>query len=166
MDSVVGAHIVTITFEEFYVAEFHDALALAMALVPNRAEAEELVQDAFADAHRRWARLSRYDKPGAWIRRAVLNRSVSHKRRWLTRQRAVMDIVTTSHVTPIDTDLWAAVRRLPTRQAQLVALVYVDGMQIADAAAVLGLAPTTASTHLSRARHRLQTDLADWKEST
>jgi RNA polymerase sigma-70 factor, ECF subfamily len=152
------------SFADFYATEYDSALALAFALVASRSDAEELVQDAFADAHRRWRHVSALDKPGAWVRRAVLNRSVSLKRRWLTRLRSPQPMVVDVELEPRDDELWTAVRRLPARQAQLVALVYVDGLSITDAAAVIGVSLSTAATHLTRAKERLQRDLADWKE--
>jgi RNA polymerase sigma-70 factor (ECF subfamily) len=42
------------------------ALALACG---DLAAAEDATQDAFAQAWRRWDRISRYDNPGAWVRR-------------------------------------------------------------------------------------------------
>jgi RNA polymerase sigma-70 factor, ECF subfamily len=164
IDPTVALYAAPAVFADFYRAEFTSALALAMALTVSVADAEELVQDVFADAHRRWARVSRYDKPAAWVRRAIVNRSVSLKRRWLTRERAGLAQPGRSEIDARDNDLWAVVRSLPARQAQMVALVYVDGMSVAEAAALLKLAPSTASTHLNRAKERLQLDLADWKE--
>jgi DNA-directed RNA polymerase specialized sigma24 family protein len=72
---------------------------------------------------------------------------------------------TTTSVELIETDweLWALVRRLPQRQAQLIALVYVDGLTIAVAAATLDISTPTAKTHLARAKQRLKPDLAEWR---
>lgn len=53
-----------------------------------------------------------------------------------------------------------AVRSLPQRQRELVALVHWDGFSIEQAAAHLGMHPSTARTHLLRARRRLRTLLA------
>ncbi|MCU1359517.1 MAG: polymerase sigma-70 factor, partial [Ilumatobacteraceae bacterium] len=66
-------------FETFYVTTARRTLALAQSLTHSWADAEDLVQDAYADAHRRWATVGALDDPSAWVRRAVLNRSAS---RW------------------------------------------------------------------------------------
>jgi RNA polymerase sigma-70 factor (ECF subfamily) len=50
---------------------------------------------------------------------------------------------------------WAAVRRLPKRQAQVVALHYIDELSVADIGDVLGCAEGTVKTHLHRARRAL-----------
>jgi RNA polymerase sigma-70 factor (ECF subfamily) len=52
-------------------------------------------------------------------------------------------------------EFWAAVRSLSPAQAQVVALHYVEDRSIDDIATVLGIAPGTVKTHLSRARHAL-----------
>ena len=51
------------------------------ALVGRRDVAEELVQDAFVTLHGRWDRVSRYESPEGWLRRVVINRSMSALRR-------------------------------------------------------------------------------------
>ena len=52
-------------------------------------------------------------------------------------------------------EVWAHVRRLPKRQAAVVALVYVDDLTIEQAAHALGIGVPTAKTHLQRARRTL-----------
>ena len=56
---------------------------------------------------------------------------------------------------PDDEDFWAAVRGLPRRQAQVVALHYIYDLSVADVAATLQISEGTAKTHLSRARTSL-----------
>ncbi len=60
------------TFDLLYRKEYAPMVRLAWTLVGQRDVAEEIVQDAFVEAHRRWNRLCTYDKPGAWIRKVVL----------------------------------------------------------------------------------------------
>jgi DNA-directed RNA polymerase specialized sigma24 family protein len=64
---------------------------------------------------------------------------------------------------PRDSELWRIVRALPTRQAQMIALVYVEQLTLPEAAVALHIALPAAKTHLARAKQRLATDLADWK---
>lgn len=63
-----------------------------------------------------------------------------------------------------DEEFWAAVRALPTRQAQVVALHYLEDRSVDDVAAVLGCAPATVKVHLHRARTTLATTLAPTQE--
>ena len=95
-------------------------------------------------------------------------RSVSTRRRAIARAKGTLRLVaqtrTSSELDARDGQLWATVRRLPNRQGQLAALVYVEGLTLANAADVLGIAVPTAKTHLARARARLAHDLASWRE--
>lgn len=57
------------SFEDFYEAQYRAVVRLAAALVGRWDVAEELVQDAFIALYPRWARISRYEAPDAWLRR-------------------------------------------------------------------------------------------------
>ena len=46
-------------------------------------------------------------------------------------------------------------RKLPTRQAQCIALHYLEDMAIADVADVLDCSPNTVKVHLHKARQTL-----------
>lgn len=150
------------SFDDFYRREFPRAVGLALALTGDGAVAEDLAQEALVTAHRKWDRIRNYDNPGAWVRRVLTNRAISHHRRrrsqWRTIRRwaAREQLTTTIPELPPDTDeLWAAVRELPGRQARAIALFYVDELSLAEIGEVLGCAPGTVKTHLHRARTRL-----------
>jgi RNA polymerase sigma-70 factor, ECF subfamily len=52
-------------------------------------------------------------------------------------------------------EFWAAVRALPSRQAQAVALYYLEDLSIQQTATVLGCAEGTVKAHLAKARRAL-----------
>ena len=89
VDSEGGPIPVPERFEAFYEREYPMMVALTCALTGDRLAAEDLVQDVFIDAHRRWDAIGSYDKPGAWLRRAVINRSRSIVRRRANRDSGV-----------------------------------------------------------------------------
>lgn len=154
------------SFDSFYKREFRSVVGLAYVLSGRSRAAEDLAQDAFLAAFRQWERIAGYDDPGAWVRRVVSNRAVSRIRRSAAEARAVIRLGGEDHTVPeADPDaihLWAEVRRLPTRQAQVIALKYYDGQPISDIARILGCSDTTVKTHLERAKsalaRRLQKD--------
>ena len=47
-------------------------------------------------------------------------------------------------------EFWHAVRRLPKRQAQAVALHYLEDASVAEIAAIMGCAENTVKVHLHR----------------
>ena len=146
------------TFDQFYARELKPVVGLAFVLSGSRAAAEDLAQESFIAAYRRWDRIGSYDDPGAWVRRVVANRSVSASRRRRAEVRAVLRLTprtVTVADTPEDRWVWEAVRRLPRRQRQVIALRYVDQSSIAEIASILECSPNTVKTHLQRARRAL-----------
>ncbi len=166
----------TAGFDALYRAEWSGLVALGWSLTGSWATAEELAQDAFADAYRRWDEVGGLERPGAWIRRAVVNRSASHHRhrtvertglaRWSARSGADDDGPATDRTGDGAADrvgdpaFWAAVRSLPERQAACVALHYLEDRSVADIAEVLDCRPATVKVHLHRGRHALAQRLA------
>ena len=128
-------------FDRFCASERGGVVGLAYVLCGDWGAAEDLAQDAFFAAYRQWSRLSTYDHPGAWVRRVVANRAVSRRRRLTSEAKAVTRLAgrrrPTTDTAPIDDEVWAAVRRLPARQAQVFALTYVDDLSLEQVGAVL-----------------------------
>ena len=114
-------------FDAFYASTARRTLSLAYALTGNWGDAEDLVPDAYSAAARRWGAVGEYEDPSSWVRRLVLNRSVSRWRRLDREARAVLRLgnhfdETSMDDEPVDPTFWAAVRRLPAQQARAVAL--------------------------------------------
>jgi RNA polymerase sigma-70 factor (sigma-E family) len=165
-----GAPATAASFEAFYRSEYHRILNVVRLLTGDQDTAEDVVQESFAAAYNRWASLGTYDRPGAWVRRVALNRAVSGLRRRRVERRALerLGVRDATAWPPDDPDdaLWAAVRRLPARQAQVVALVYVEDLRVADVADVLDCSAGSVKQHLTRARARLADALADIDNAT
>jgi RNA polymerase sigma-70 factor (sigma-E family) len=158
-------------FDDFYRREYSTILALAYGLTGNRTLAEDVTQDAFLAAHRGWDRIAQYDAPGAWVRQVVINRSRSAWRRARAEAQALRRLggrrPNVFEAMADDSDrFWGAVRHLPRRQAQCIALRYLDDLDHAEIAEILGLAAATVRVHLHRARRALarQLQLEDQEE--
>ena len=124
---------------------------------------------ALLAAHRKWADLAEYDDPGAWVRRVVANRSASVWRRRSRELRAMSRLrarpveVVGALDAPAD-EFWDAVRALPPRQAQCVALRYLDDRDVREIAEILEIAPATVRVHLHEARATLAVRLGEIEE--
>lgn len=141
-------------------------IAAAQVIVGDRHRAEEVVQDVLGRAYSRWAELDGMDKPGAWIRRAVINDAISVWRRMRTEDRALSKLHERRDDHPVapsepDPELWAAVRDLPEDQCRAVALRYGLDASVAEAAIELDLSLSAAKTLLYRARQGLRKRLPD-----
>lgn len=151
-------------FDDFYAREYGRVVALAYALTGDRGAAEDAAQDAFLAAHRDWERVGRYDAPGAWVRRVVVNRSRSRFRRRGRESSALARVAAAERASTEpqydeSEEFWRAVRALPPKLAHCVVLHYVDDLDAAAIADVLGIAPATVRVHLHRARLALAKSL-------
>lgn len=149
-------------FADWYRAEYHQVVALVYVLSGSRWAAEELTQDAFLEAHRRWASISTYDDPGAWVRKVAVNKTRSWGRRRSAEARAYAKHTIRNRELPAELPesadgFWTAVRSLPDRQAAIVALHYLDDRPVDEIASLLDIAPGTVKTQLHRARQSLAT---------
>lgn len=148
------------TFDVFFALERDPVLGLAFALIGDRSVAEEIVQDAFLEAFRKWDRIAGFDQPGAWVRRVVANMSVSTFRRRRSELRMLTKLgARQNHVvpdlSPSTLAFWQAVRALPRRQAQVAALFYLEDRPIAEIAEILQMAEGTVKKHLHDGRKAL-----------
>ena len=153
-------------FDEFYRATYVRTLKLAVLLAHDRSRAAELTQDAYADAFAHWTRIGTYERPDLWVRRAIVNRSVSLGRRRGSEASAMARL--RGGVAPRSNDadaglnigIWHLVGALPDRQAHALALVYGMDMSISEASDVMDCSEGSVKTHLSRGRSAVASALA------
>ncbi|MBA3523208.1 MAG: SigE family RNA polymerase sigma factor [Geodermatophilaceae bacterium] len=139
-------------FAEFYAATHRVATAQVFAMIGNWHEAQEAVQEAYARALARWAHVSRYDEPLAWVRTVAYRVSVS---RWRKARRLVLGTERDTEVpAPLETHvaLVAGLQRLPQAQREALVLHYLADLPVAQIAAQLGVPEGTVKARLSRGR--------------
>jgi RNA polymerase sigma-70 factor (ECF subfamily) len=148
-------------FDDFFVAQYRPLLALATALCGSRAIGEDVVQEAMFAASRQWAKIGHYDDPAQWARGVVARRSSNVRRGRFREAGAVRRLAgwRDAVVTPLPAlegdAFWQAVRALPRRQRECVALHYLDDLTTAEIASTLGIAEPTVRVHLHAARGAL-----------
>ena len=146
------------SFAWFFHAEY-PALVRALAHVVGRSDAEDLAQEAFVRLHPRWERISRYDRPDAWVRRVGLNLAITHARRQQRRGdrelRAVRDLPQQYDAPAPPSAVRGAVASLAPRDRALVVLFYYEDRPLAEVAEILEMSPGAAKVALHRARTRL-----------
>jgi RNA polymerase sigma-70 factor (ECF subfamily) len=147
------------SFETFYAREYRRLVALTYVLSGDRALAEDLAQDAMTTVYRSWARISVMDGPAGYLRRTAANLAASTVRRRVREARALLRLsrqpVAVAELNPADDQFWSAVRRLPRRQAQAVALRYVYDMTVVEVAEAMEISEGATKAHLHRARTAL-----------
>ena|SRR5579862_9237574 len=139
-------------FDELYRREYAPMLRLASLLVDAREQAEEVVHDAFAKVYERWGKL---DRPGAYLRTCVVNRSRDvQRRRRFERGGKSGDGDASSDLGAAE--LLDALAKLPSRQRAALVLRYYEDLPEADIAEVLGVRPGTVKSLVSRGLDQLR----------
>lgn len=156
--------------EQLYAAHWRQLVRLSVLLVHDTATAEEVVQDAFVAVHARWGRLREPDLALAYLRQTVVNRSRSALRhrsvvaRHLARASSPDD-APAADVTALDRDRRSAVldamRALPRRQREVLALRYYLDLSEAEIADALGITRGSVKSHASRGAATLRTILRE-----
>jgi RNA polymerase sigma-70 factor (sigma-E family) len=149
-------------FTQFYESARDDCLRIVLLNVGDQALAEDLVAEGFTRAWSSWRTVRRHPAPRAWVIRTALNAHVS----WWRRHRR--ETALEGHDMPgpagqesvLDSAVVAALRRLPFRQRQVIALRLLMDLDTDTTAQVLGISPGTVGVHLHRAIETLRGDIA------
>ncbi len=156
--------------EQLYAAHWRRLVRLSVLLVHDQGTAEEIVQDAFVAMHGRWRRLRDPDKALAYLRQSIVNRSRSALRhrgvvqRHAAAQRPVEPLPgadETSVARARRTAVLDALRALPTRQREVLALRYYLDLSEAEIADALGISRGAVKSHASRGAAALRELLTD-----
>lgn len=152
-------------FDEFYSASFQRLVGQVYAMIGNRDEAQECVQEAFARAWAHRRKLDRAEHPEAWVRTTAYRLAVSRWRR-TTRGRRPVDRALgapteTAPPSEAHVALVAALKQLPEAQRQALVLHHIADLPVHDVAREVGVPEGTIKARLSRGRAALAAMLAD-----
>lgn len=141
-----------------YHAERDAMVRLAHLLTGSIEVAEDVVQDAFLGIA---PVLGQVDRPGAYLRRSVVNLCHSHhrrkgvERRWVDRQPPPrVDL-------PSELDeTWRLLQALPPRQREVLVLRFHLDLRVADIAELLDMPVGTVKSHVHRGLAALAEEVA------
>jgi RNA polymerase sigma-70 factor (sigma-E family) len=144
-------------FDDLVAREYAPMLRLAVLIVDDEGDAEEVVQEAFAAVHERWDRL---DRPGGYLRGCVVNRARDVLRRRYRAARFRRSAPSRHEPAELGADhlLDALDTLTPTRRAAVV-LRYYEGRSEAEIAELLGVRPGTVKSMLHRALAQLREEI-------
>ena len=140
-----------------------EAFAIVARLVPQQADAEELVQDAFVRAFSRLETFGGRSSFSTWICRIAYTTAVS----WLRKRRIkYLSIDDQPELTAAEVDetlddesrideLRRAIRLLKPDEQTLITLYYYDSRPLADIAYILDMEAGAIATRLHRIRRKL-----------
>lgn len=142
--------------EQLYAAHWRQLVRLSVLLVRDVGTAEEVVQDAFIAVHRRWDKLHDHDRALAYLRQAVVNQSRSTLRHRMVVARHVARGPDPElrdepgEVVDRRAAVLEAMRALPQRQREVLALRYYLDLSEAEIADTLGISRGAVKSHASR----------------
>ena len=158
-------------FEELVIAHQHRVFGVALRMLRNRAEAEEVAQEVFLRVHRSIGDFRGEAKLSTWLyaiaSRLCLNRLASGERRIAHEGEETLARVASGDADPADEvergELEAALQRavaeLPDERRIVVVLRDLEGLSYEEIAAALELPLNTVRSRLHRARMDLKNKL-------
>jgi RNA polymerase sigma-70 factor, ECF subfamily len=141
------------------------AYAVAIRILRNPADAEDMTQEAFVKV---WVNRHRWDAGRArfstWLYRVIVNRCIDlhrlPKAEWLDDVAEpaadLVDAVTGIHRQRVYGRLEDALHRLPAQQRVAIVLSYFEEMSNTDVAEVMGTTVSAVESLLKRGRKRLR----------
>jgi RNA polymerase sigma-70 factor (sigma-E family) len=152
-------------FERFVVRASHALLRTALLLSGDRGHAEDLLQMTLLRVHRRWCAIR--ESPDAYAHEVLVNLS---RDRWRGMSRRPVEVQQSDARPELVADgierllerdtMAAAVRRLPRRQREVIALRFILDLSVAETATVLGTSEGTVKAYTARALARMRKLLA------
>ncbi len=150
------------SFVEFVAERGTALLRTACLLCASRADAEDMLQTALEKTYRHWARLSTESDPEPYVRRILVNLTISRARRWRILREVNMPsppekpAVSETHTVELRGVLIEELRRLGPRQRAVLVLRYWEDQTETETARILGCSVGTVKSQAARGLARLR----------
>ncbi len=154
-------------FDAFVAARGRALARVAVTLLRDPQQAEDVVQEVLLRAHQNWPMICGRDNPDAYMRVMVVNAVRSFWRRAARRDLSVDPANLLTMVVADEADriedrevLVTALRRLPPKQRTALVLRHYEGLSDEDIADLMGTSKVTVRSNIHRglARMRLLLD--------
>lgn len=156
--TVITPDPVPTSFDDFY-RRHRPPIARATAFALGDVDlGTEATDEAFVRAYERWTKVSRLDRPEAWVYRVAMNWATSV----LRRRRRSPHRLYEPHVEPAqfaDPAVHAGLAALDVKHRSVVVCRHLLGWSVAETAAALGVREGTVKSRLHRAMKNLQSSL-------
>ena len=154
-----------VTFDQLVRLNQRTVFQIALSVVGNAADAEDVTQDAFIRAYSKFESLKEPQRFRAWVcriaRRVALNRLRSETRFRKREERSYDDVPVGVDVAAVAEErefqqrLREEIDRLPERLRDVVLLCAIEGLEPTAVAAILGIPAGTARSRLHAGRKHL-----------
>ena len=178
-DAVLGARVAAgdeVAFAHLVRRHSDAVLGIALRMLGDRAEAEDVVQDVFVTAWRRMAEVSDYAATRAWLFQIARRHCLIVLRRRRTRRTypvgvlpesgAALGVGDPQRMAEVGAGVRAlgrALAGLPTPQRDVWLLAEVDGLSHLEISRLVGAGEQAVRGRLSRARATLAEAMRAWR---
>ena len=146
-------------FEQFYEASWRRLLGSLVLITGSKADAEDVLQDAFGKAARHWSDVKEMGSPEAWVRRVAVNRAMDLHRRSTRQRAAYRRLEQPEHADDLSLEVMQALSLLPVAERQVVVLHHLLGLSVGEISDELSRPSGTVKAQLVRGRRRLAAEL-------
>jgi RNA polymerase sigma factor (sigma-70 family) len=143
------------------------AFSIAMKVLQNKSEAEEVAQDAFVKAYHHLSKFNREAKFSTWLYRIVFNAAISAKRKnkviFQSIENTIVEYNPGSDGTLESTDkkkyVNQAMAKLNENDRVALSLFYLEEFSLDEIAAITNSQANTIKVRIHRARQRMADEL-------
>ena len=151
-------------FREFYDRQVKRVYRLAMVLMGNISDAEDVTQTVFLKAWEKKPDFRDADHEIAWILTTTRNQCKDIHKSLYRRKRADLENAPEPQVTletQMDSEIWEALQSLAEKYRMVLYLYYYEGYSLKEIASIIKVNASTVRSRFSKAKQLMKTYLED-----
>ena len=133
-------------------------------MMNNQAEAEDLLQESFAEAFLKLDTFRYESAFGAWLKRIVVNKCINHIKKRRAQLFYTENIPEISHEEEVDVSsiqlevkrVHHAMEKLPDGYRVIFSLYLLEGYDHSEIAEIMGITESTSKSQFSRAKQKIK----------
>ena len=142
------------------ITEMKDQMYMvAISLLKNHADAEDIVQDSILIAYEKLYMLKNENKFKPWIMRIIVNQAkmIIRKNSRVIYSEEIPEAIYEDK----NQDIWEIVLSMKSELSSVVVLYYEQGYSVKEISKIMSIPVGTVKSRLSKAREQLKKDLED-----
>ena len=146
-------------FREFYDRQVKRVYRLAMVLMGNISDAEDVTQTVFLKAWEKKPDFRDADHEIAWILTITRNQCKDIHKSFYRRKRADLENAPEPQVTletQMDSEIWEALQSLAEKYRMVLYLYYYEGYSVRELSVILRRRESTLQTQLATGRKQMK----------
>ena len=146
-------------FREFYDRQVKRVYRLAMVMMGNISDAEDITQTVFLKAWEKKPDFRDADHEIAWILTTTRNQCKDIHKSFYRRKRADLENAPEPQVTletQMDSEIWEALQSLAEKYRMVLYLYYYEGYSVRELSVILRRRESTLQTQLATGRKQMK----------